>query len=156
MRTMLRSTLAIAGLTLGAGAAHAQAVSAPPAVAGPDATLVGSEARDFRGGDAAARSAEIARDEAIARGQRAERTKAPRAVPAKPGDIAAGAEVRDSKGVVIGTVESVAMADAVVSAPGGKVAVPLEAFGKDRKGLLIGITKADFDAMVASANAPAN
>jgi hypothetical protein len=79
-----------------------------------------------------------------------------RAVPAKPGDVTAGSDVRDSKGVVLGKVESASMSAAVVATEAGKVEVPLEAFGKNSKGLLLALTKADFDKMVAGANKPAN
>jgi uncharacterized protein YbaR (Trm112 family) len=40
---------------------------------------------------------------------------------------------------------------AVLKADGGAVEVPLDAFGKDSKGLLIGMPKADFDRLVAQA-----
>lgn len=39
----------------------------------------------------------------------------------------------------------------MVAAAAGRVKVLLEAFGKDRKGLMLSITKAEFDAAVASA-----
>lgn len=66
-------------------------------------------------------------------------------------DIVAGSEVRDKRGKVVGTVETVDADGAVVATAAGKVKVPLDAFGKNRKGLLIGITKAEFDAAVAEA-----
>lgn len=148
MKTILRLCSVAAGLAFGAGAAQAQAV----AVSGPETNLVGSESRDYRGADSAAKSTEIARDEAIARSQReGSKPRSARAVPAKPEDVVAGAEVRDSKGVAIGTVESVTMVDAIVFSAGGKVSVPLEAFGKNSKGLLIGMTKDEFDAAVVEA-----
>ena len=80
---------------------------------------------------------------------------APRGTAASAGDLAAGSEVRDRKGIVVGTIEAVEADGAVVSSARGKVKVPLDAFGKNRKGLLLGITKAEFDAVVASAVAPA-
>jgi hypothetical protein len=41
----------------------------------------------------------------------------------------------------------------VIVTAAGKVKVPLNAFGKNRAGLLIGMTKRDFEALVAKANA---
>jgi hypothetical protein len=108
-------------------------------------------------GDIAAAETERARDEAIAR-QRADRkgtVKVMRAGPASAEDIKVGLEVRDSKGAVVGKIEEVTLSVAVLHADGGKVEVPLEAFGKNSKGLLIGMTKAEFDALVAQANKPA-
>jgi hypothetical protein len=76
-----------------------------------------------------------------------------RGVAAQPADLSAGSEVRDSKGKLVGKIETVEADGAVVSAEGGRVKVPLEAFGKNKKGLILGITKAEFDAAVASATA---
>ncbi|MDF7777475.1 hypothetical protein P1X14_19615 [Sphingomonas sp. AOB5] len=140
---MLKLLAMAAALTLGAGVAHAQGPGNP--------VLVGSEnSPDLRGPDDRAKNLDNARDAAITR----PRPTSSRARPAKPEDVVAGAEVRDSKGVVIGTVESVSMAAAVVASPGGKVEVPLEAFGINNKGLLVGMTKAAFDAVVAQAGKP--
>lgn len=139
-----------AGLTLGAGAAQAQQASGGPGMP----VLVGSvDAPELKGpDDSAARMDKALREERLER----EKAKATRAVPAKPGDVTAGSEVRDSKGVVLGKVESASMSAAVVTTETGKVEVPLEAFGKNNKGLLLALTKKDFDAMVAGANKPAN
>lgn len=147
---MLKLAAIAAGLTLGAGAAQAQATGST----GPgNPVLVGSVgAPELKGPDDTASNI----DKAIREGSRAERPKSARAVPAKPEDVAAGSEVRDSKGAVLGKVESVSMSAAVVAGTGGKVEVPLEAFGKNNKGLLLALTKAQFDAMVAEANKPAN
>lgn len=66
-------------------------------------------------------------------------------------NILAGNEVRDKRGKPVGTVEAVEADGAVVLTPAGKVKVPLDAFGQNAKGLLIGITKSEFDALVAAA-----
>ncbi|NYT41298.1 hypothetical protein HZY97_11055 [Sphingomonas sp. R-74633] len=138
----------VAGLVVGAGAAHAQTGPGNP-------VLVGSVgAPELKGpDDSAANIDKAVREERV---EAAAKAKTARAVPAKPGDVTAGSEVRDSKGVVLGKVESVDMSAAVVVAEAGKVEVPLEAFGKNNKGLLLALTKKDFDAMVAGANKPAN
>lgn len=82
------------------------------------------------------------------------------AVPATAADIKAGAQVRDVKGAPIGTVavlasnEIVADAEQIVIDTGhGKIGVPLSAFGKDDRGLLLSITAQTFNQLVAQANA---
>lgn len=76
-----------------------------------------------------------------------------KAVPASAGDIVAGAALRDSKGVRIGTVATVDADGAVVDTGQTKIKVPLIAFGKDDRGLLLGITAARFNQLVASVQA---
>jgi len=146
---VLKSLAAIAALTLGAGMAQAQVTGNT----GPGTpNLVGSaESRELRGIDETESNLNKARDEA----RNAARPKGNRALPAKPEDVTVGSDIRDSKGVLLGKVESVGMAAAVVASAGGKVEVPLEAFGKNSKGLLLPVTKAEFDKMVADANTPA-
>lgn len=78
------------------------------------------------------------------------------AVPATAADLVAGSAVRDQSGVAIGTIESVDATGVIVASPVGKVKVPVEAFGKDKAGLLMAISKADFDTAVAQANAAPN
>ena len=75
------------------------------------------------------------------------------AVPATAADLVAGSAVRDQSGTAIGTIESVDVTGVVVASPAGKVRVSADSFGKDKAGLLMAITKADFDAAVAQANA---
>ena len=74
-------------------------------------------------------------------------------VPAEAADIVAGRDVRDKRGKGIGLVESVEPDGAVVATELGRVKVPLEAFGKDGKGLMLDLIKADFDRLVAEATA---
>ena len=76
------------------------------------------------------------------------------AVAAAAEDLVAGSAVRDRSGIAIGTIESVDLTGVIVVSAAGKVKVPADSFGKDKAGLLIQITKADFDAAVASANQP--
>ena len=71
--------------------------------------------------------------------------------PAAASDIVPGAEVRDKRGKLVGSVESADADGAVVASAAGKVKVPLDAFGKHAKGLMIGITKTEFETLVASA-----
>lgn len=155
MTWMLKLAAIGAAAILATGAACAQTAPAGAAPAGPGLTPENPAVRN--GGDTMDRDANAARDAAIANARdRDNAPKTARAVPAKPADVIVGSEVRDSKGVVIGTIDSVSMAAAVVSSTGGKVEVPLEAFGKNSKGLLVGMTKAQFDAAVAAAVKPAS
>ena len=82
-------------------------------------------------------------------GRRAGPTRSTRPVSTVPEDIVAGSEVRDSKGVVIATIDRVAMGYAVLASPGGKIEVEFASFAKNNKGLLINMPKAKFDAILA-------
>ena len=83
-------------------------------------------------------------------GRKAGPTKSVKPVPASPGDITQGREVRDHKGVVMGTIERVGTGFAVVASPaGGKVEVEFASFAKNKNGLLINMRKAKFDAIVS-------
>lgn len=75
------------------------------------------------------------------------------AVPATAADIKAGSPLRDVKGVGIGTVASVDADGVVVDTGQTKIKVPLMAFGKDDQGLLLAITAAKFNELVAQAHA---
>jgi hypothetical protein len=74
-------------------------------------------------------------------------------VAATAADIKAGAALRDIKGVAIGTIVSVDGDQAVVDTGQTKIGVPLIAFGKDDKGLLLGMTADKFAELVAKAKA---
>ncbi|MCW3847063.1 hypothetical protein OF829_07410 [Sphingomonas sp. LB-2] len=157
MKLMLKLAAIVCAGMLATGTAYAQA--GPPsgggAPAGPGYTAENYTVRN--GGDEAQRDAEAARTKAIEEQRAKERPGAARTArsgPASPDDIVAGAEVRDPKGQVVGKVESVSMAAAVVVTEVGKVEVPLEAFGKNSKGLLISMSKNDFLDAVAEANKP--
>lgn len=78
-----------------------------------------------------------------------------KAVPATAADFVVGSPVRDRKGLAIGTIDGVEADGIVVTSAAGKVKVPTEAFGKDKGGLLLQISKAEFDAAVVAANSPA-
>jgi len=71
--------------------------------------------------------------------------------PATPADLTNGATIADSKGVEVGYIKSVDSDGVVVATQSGQVKVPANALGKNSKGLLIGMTKADFDKLVAQA-----
>ena len=91
------------------------------------------------------------------------RSKHASAVPATAADIKGGAQVRDVKGVPIGAIaalapnEIVSDSDQIVIDTGhGKIGVPLAAFGKDDKGLLLSITAQKFNQLMAEASAQAS
>jgi len=75
------------------------------------------------------------------------------AVPATAADLKAGSALRDVKGTAIGTIAAVEADGAVVDTGQTKIKVPLVAFGKDDRGLLLGITAARFNELVANAKA---
>jgi hypothetical protein len=90
-------------------------------------------------------------------------SKAPKRATVRPAtaeDIQAGARVRDVKDVPVGTIASLG-ANEVVADPNQvvidtgqtKIGVPLAAFGKDDKGLLLSITADKFNQLVAQAHA---
>jgi hypothetical protein len=112
-----------------------------------DTATMGSSLDQINRGTQAASDARAA--------ERTRRENGP-AVAAKPADIVAQAAVSDTLGQPVGTIESVDADGAVIVTAAGKVKVRLDAFGKNKKGLLIGMTKKDFEALVAKANdAPA-
>jgi hypothetical protein len=73
------------------------------------------------------------------------------AVPATAADLKTGSGLRDVKGVAIGTIAAVEADGAVVDTGQTKIKVPLVAFGKDDQGLLLGITAARFNELIAKA-----
>ena len=76
-----------------------------------------------------------------------------KAVPVQAGDVVAGKPLRDVEGQPIGQVASVDADSAVVATGASQVDVPLEAFGKDDAGLLLSVTAAQFQELVAQATA---
>jgi hypothetical protein len=83
--------------------------------------------------------------------------------PATAADIKAGAQVRDIKGVLVGTIATLAsnevVADptqAVIDTGQTKIGVPLSALGKDDKGLMLSITADKFNQLVAQVRAKAS
>ena len=72
--------------------------------------------------------------------------------PAKAKELAAGATVNDRTGTAIATIVTIDPDGVVVASPTGKIKVPAEAFGHNNAGLLLDMTKADFDKIVAKAN----
>jgi hypothetical protein len=72
--------------------------------------------------------------------------------PAKVDELIAGAAVNDKTGVAIAKIEQVDPDGVVVSSGMSKVKVPTDAFGHNRAGLLLDMSKSQFDQIVASAS----
>ncbi len=70
-------------------------------------------------------------------------------IPASPEDIVEGSEVRDKRGVVVGTVERIGKDFAVLSGAAGRVEVDFNSFAKNRLGLLINMRKDQLEAMMS-------
>ena len=72
--------------------------------------------------------------------------------PAKKDELASGAAVNDNRGVLIAKIEKVDPDGVIVAVGTAKIKVPADAFGHNKAGLLLDMTKAQFDAVVAQAN----
>jgi len=147
--SVMKFAAGFVSLTL-AGAACAQSAPPPPSNPVPSTPVPTIE---FKGPDERLADLNRLRDD-VAR-NRAGPTRSVHPVPVSPEDVVAGSEVRDSKGVVIGTVDRVGKGFAVIVSPGGKIEVEFESLAKNNKGLLINMRKAKFDAIVAGAAKPA-
>jgi len=71
---------------------------------------------------------------------------------AKTEELTPGATVNDKTGVAIAKIEQVDADGIVVSTGLAKMKVPKEAFGHNKAGLLLDMTKAQFEQVVAQAN----
>ena len=144
---------AAAALSFVPAALLAQAPTVPTGMPGAN-PYVSPDGVDSRAGRTMLSEADrLAMDAKAAEARAAAQARGGRAVPARLADIVAQAIISDSGGQPVGTIETVEADGAIVTTAAGKVKVPLDAFGKNRKGLLIGMTKEDFDALVAKANA---
>ena len=70
-----------------------------------------------------------------------------------PADFSAGAALRDSKGVQVGTIVSADASSVVVDTGQTKIGVPAKFFTKDKQGLALIITADQFNAAIAKAHA---
>lgn len=148
---LLKIAAVATALTL-AGTAHAQSGPAPaPSQPMPSGTPAG--VAEFNGPDE--RGREFGRLHDDVSGRRAGPTKSRSPVPIVPEDVTVGSEVRDSKGIVLGTIATVGVSFAVISSPGGKIEVEFESLAKNNKGLMINMPKSQFDAILAGSRKPA-
>lgn len=74
---------------------------------------------------------------------------------AAPPALSAGMTVLDTAGGQVGTIDSVAGGNAVISTGTNKVALPVTSFGMGDKGPIIAMTKAELDAAATKASADA-
>lgn len=72
--------------------------------------------------------------------------------PAKASELSVGATVNDNTGLAMAKIESVDPDGVILSMGGAKVKVPADAFGHNKVGLLLDMTKAQFEQVVAQAN----
>jgi len=159
MRLMILISIAVGAAFAGAGAANAQGAGPPTGNLGggprPQDIAAGNRQVDSDYNTLAGRGVNVNNMD-HADMKHASKRRAP--VPAAASDIVAGAKIRDVKGVPVGmvatlTANEIADPDSVVVDTGHtKIAVPLSAFGKDDKGLLLSITAGSFNQLVAQAN----
>ena len=69
-------------------------------------------------------------------------------------DVKAGVPVYDSKGGVVGKIESVSAKGAVVSTGKAKALIPVSSLGKNDKGLVVSMTKTELEAASAKSAPP--
>lgn len=130
----------LAGLSSAAASAQSASGSVPPEYR----VSEDMKAKDPLSGDLADQrrlDAAIAQQRAVGGG----------AVAALSSDLTANAVVADKFGRPLGRIASVGGGSVVVAADGGSVAVPADAFGKNKRGLLLDLSKADFDRLAAAA-----
>ena len=72
--------------------------------------------------------------------------------PAKKSELAAGAPVNDNSGAAMAKIDEVDADGVVVSMGAAKVKIPAEAFGHNKAGLLLDMTRAQFEQIVSKAN----
>jgi hypothetical protein len=108
--------------------------------------------------DAAERAADAVEADAVAEAQ----GTAPPAAPVQAGpvalataaDVHAGALVHDQSGALVGTVETTDAGGAVVTTGTARARLQLSSFGRNDQGLVIGLTRAQFEAAAAAAATP--
>ena len=61
-------------------------------------------------------------------------------------DVKAGVSVFDEGGALVGTIDSVDSDSAIINTGKARADVPLASFGKNDKGLVVSLTKAELDA----------
>lgn len=142
--------LATALAILPTGAAFAQAASTPPADAASSPAATAETPAPAEPAAPVAADSPAAADTAPA-GDAAAPASPAAAAPtaaATQADLKAGATVFDSAGATVGTIQSVTANGAVVASGKLRAEVPTASFAKNANGLVIGITKAEFEAAV--------
>ena len=73
-------------------------------------------------------------------------TPAAQVTQATAGDVKKGVSVYDSKGDLVGKIDSVSAKGAVLNTGSTRAVIPVSSFGKGEKGLVVSMTKAEIDA----------
>ena len=113
-------------------------------------------APDARAEQAADRAVAEARAEVVAEAQKesaadARSDTADAASPVTISDVEEGSTVRDTAGGLVGTVESVDETGAVVSTGRLRAKLPFSSFGRNGRGLVISLTRAQLEAEAQAA-----
>lgn len=139
---LLKTCAAIAAATL---------LLSVPATASPLSSFRSSQARQ-QAEQAADQAVADARAEvaAEARAQAAPRGVAGELRIATISDVEEGSPVRDPEGGLVGTVESVDEEGAIVSTGRTRARLPFSSFGRNDRGLVISLTRAELEAAVAA------
>jgi hypothetical protein len=148
MRTATRFLITIALIASGATVANAQAAGAAGPLPGTGDSTKISQGNQQNNSDYN-HLISSGNDKPKKADDRPQAHQAP--VPATAADIRAGVPIRDIKGTAIGTIVSVDSNQAVVDTGKTKIGVPLIAFGKDDRGLLLGMTSDKFNELIAKA-----
>ncbi len=74
--------------------------------------------------------------------------------PAAAADLVVGAQVIDQQGQPVGTIETADAAGAVVSTGNARGRLNLDAFYKNERGLIIGYSRTEFEALVSGLGGP--
>ncbi len=149
MRVILFAAVGVALLQTGVAQAQ-RSPGAPPAAPGP------STVPPMRGPESILPDERMTYWDKLQNQVKAGPTKSLDPVPAAPEDVTVGSQVRDSKGLVLGSVERVGDGFAVIATPAGRVEVEFASIAKNRKGLLINMRKSKFDAIVAGTASASN
>jgi len=73
--------------------------------------------------------------------------------PAAASELTSGATVNDNTGTAMATIDKVDADGVILSMGKSKVKIPADAFGRNKAGLLLDMTKTQFEQIVAQANA---
>ena len=150
IRSIASITVGIALTVAAASAADAQATpGAAPLPGTGDSVKISSGNREAN----AAYNQLIGSADSTQPAKKESRKASTAAVAATAADIKPGSALRDVQGVHIGTVGAVDPDGVVVDTGTTKIKVPASAFGKDSAGLLLSVTAAKFNELIAKAHA---
>ena len=150
VRSIASISVGVALTIAAASSAYAQAMPTGPLPGTGDSTKISSGNRDA---NAEYNHLIGAGDPKAAAKDDNRHAKRSAAVAATAADIKVGSALRDIKGVPIGTVSQVDADGVIVATRTTKIKVPLIGFGKDDQGLLLNLTAARFNELVAKAQA---